>query len=275
MVPRIALYLSWLLLATYAHAASLSLQNPRFTISSSTATQLRADVLSLTKKPASLRLGASDTLKLTFQITEDSEGKGVQPHQTFVRFYDSVSGEEGIQPVRVTPGGKAKFELNMARPPASLPPTSNRPLEVSLILGSFVHEPAKFDLFDLFVPPSQTSAPHVDEAKFHEQPSIHHSFRSEQKLPPKFVSAMFSALVLSPWVVLLGLWSNVGLRVPHLLAPRIFPFTVLLGAFEALLCWYWVDLKLGQVLLYGGILAVPTVFAGRTALATTGNWRTA
>jgi len=67
--------------------------------------------LSLTKKPAPLRLGASDTLKVTFQITENSEGKGVQPHQTFVRFYDSVSGEEGIQPVRVTPGGKAKFEL--------------------------------------------------------------------------------------------------------------------------------------------------------------------
>lgn len=67
--------------------------------------------LSLTKKPAPLKLGASDTLKLTFQITENSEGKGVQPHQTFVRFYDSVSGEEGIQPVRVTPGGKAKFEL--------------------------------------------------------------------------------------------------------------------------------------------------------------------
>lgn len=101
---------------------------------------------------------------------------------------------------------------NMARPPASLPPTSNRPLEVSLILGSFVHEPAKFDLFDLFVPPSQTSSPHVDEAKFHELPSIHHTFRSEQKLPPKFVSAIFSALVLSPWVVLLGLVCHTRFR---------------------------------------------------------------
>ena len=168
-----------------------------------------------------LTLGPSDTLKFTFQITENNEGKGVQPHQTFVRFYDSVSGEEGIQPVRVTPGGKAKFELvrflplcyvlilmhlkNMARPPASLPPTADRPLEVSLILGSFVHEPAKFDLFDLYIPPSQTLAPHVDEAKFHKLPPIHHTFRPEQKLPPKFVSTAFTALVLFPWVALLGL----------------------------------------------------------------------
>jgi oligosaccharyltransferase complex subunit delta (ribophorin II) len=67
--------------------------------------------LSLTKKPEPLTLGATDTLKLTFQVTESDEGKGVQPHQTFLRFYDKVSGEEGIQPVRVTPGGKAKFEL--------------------------------------------------------------------------------------------------------------------------------------------------------------------
>ncbi|KAI6020002.1 Oligosaccharyltransferase subunit Ribophorin II-domain-containing protein [Pisolithus orientalis] len=274
MVPRIALHFTWLLLAVCVHAGSLSLQNPRFTITSSTAAQLRADTLSLTEKPEPLKLEPSDTLKLTFQITEKSEGKGVQPHQTFLRFYDSVSGEEGIQPVRVTPGGKAKFELNMARPPASLPPTTDHPLEVSLILGSFVHEPTTFDLFDLYVPSSYTPAPHPDEAKFHELPLIHHTFRPEQKLPPKFVSAVFAALVLSPWLVLLGLWSKIGVRVPHLFSPRIIPFTVLLGAFEALLCWYWVDLKLGQVLLYGGILAVPTIFAGKTALAATGEWRT-
>ncbi|KIJ61618.1 hypothetical protein HYDPIDRAFT_137596 [Hydnomerulius pinastri MD-312] len=273
MIPRFTFHLSWLLLAAYVHAASLSLQSPRFTITSSDATQLRSDTLSLTKKPEPLTLSASDTLKLTFQVTESGEGKGVQPHQTFLRFYDSVSGEEGIQPVRVTPGGKAKFELNMARPPASLPPTSDRPLTVSLILGSYVHEPAKYDLFDLYVPASSTSASHPDAALFQELPTIVHTFRPEQKLPPKFVSAVFAALVLSPWAVLLSLWAKVGVSVPHLLSLRIFPFTLLLGAFEGLLFWYWVDLKLGQVLLYGGILAVPTVFAGKTALATTGKWR--
>ena len=58
-----------------------------------------------------LTLSATDILKLTFQVTEKDSEKGVQPHQTFLRFYDELSGEEGIQPVRVTPGGKAKFEL--------------------------------------------------------------------------------------------------------------------------------------------------------------------
>lgn len=181
----------------------------------------------------------------------------------------------------------------MARPPPSLPPTTDRPLAVSLILGSFVHDPATFDLFDLYVPASATPAPHPDEASFHPQPPIAHTFHPEQKLPPKVVSAFFAALVLAPWVALLGLvrsilfsprhtkrlndaftqWAKVGVSVPHLSSPRILPFTLLLGAFEALLVWYWVDLKLGQVLLYGGILALPTIFAGKTALATTGEWR--
>jgi oligosaccharyltransferase complex subunit delta (ribophorin II) len=45
-------------------------------------------------------------------------------------------------------------------------------------------------------------------------------------------------------------------------------FTVVLGAFEGLLFWYWIDLKLGQVLLYGGVLGIVAVFAGNYALST-------
>lgn len=72
----------------------------------------RAPRLSLAQKPSTaLSLGPSDVLKLTFQVVDKEGGKGVQPHQTFLRFYDEVTGEEGIQPVKVTPGGKAKFEL--------------------------------------------------------------------------------------------------------------------------------------------------------------------
>lgn len=68
--------------------------------------------ISLVQKPSPpLTLFKTDILKLTFQIVEKDSGNGVQPQQTFLRFYDEQSGEEGIQPVRVTKGGKAKFEL--------------------------------------------------------------------------------------------------------------------------------------------------------------------
>lgn len=50
-------------------------------------------------------------LRLTFQVVEKDGDKGVQPHQTFLRFYDDLTGEEGIQPLKVSSTGKAKFEL--------------------------------------------------------------------------------------------------------------------------------------------------------------------
>ncbi|KAK7678485.1 hypothetical protein QCA50_018546 [Cerrena zonata] len=267
----------WLLLSIAGVQASvLTLQSPRFTISSSNAEQLRSEPLSLTKKPKPLTLGASDVLKLTFQVVDKEESKGVQPHQTFLRFYDEVTGEEGIQPVRVTSGGKAKFELNMARPPASIPPTTaTTPLKVELIIGSFVHSPLKVDLFDLLLPESQPAPQHPDEASFHPLPPIHHTFQPEQKLPPRIISAVSALLVLSPWVVLLGLWGYISPSVPYLLSPNVLPFITTLGAFEGLLVWYWIDLKLGQVLLYGGILGLVTALAGRQALATKSDLRTA
>jgi oligosaccharyltransferase complex subunit delta (ribophorin II) len=51
------------------------------------------------------------------------------------------------------------------------------------------------------------------------------------------------------------------------------PFVATLATFEGLLFWYWVDLKLGQVLLYGGILALFTAAAGKQALVTKGDMR--
>lgn len=122
----------------------------------------------------------------------------------------------------------------MARPPSSLPPSGDAPLAVSLILGSFTHDPARLELFNLAVPPSAPVAPHPDATAFALRPEITHTFRPEPKVPAKFISATFAGLVLAPWVVLLGLVRygsgisflhqslksrTVGLRPPERTAP--------------------------------------------------------
>ncbi|KZV69967.1 hypothetical protein PENSPDRAFT_579937, partial [Peniophora sp. CONT] len=219
-----------------------------------------------------LTLGQKDKLKLTFQVVADEAG--VQPHQAFVRFYDATTGEEGVQPVKVGPNGKAKFELDMARPFSSLPPSGDAPLAVSLILGSFIHDPARFELFNLAVPPSAPVAPHPDATAFALRPEITHTFRADPKVPPKFISATFAGLVFAPWVVLLGLWGAVRPSVPRLFSPSILPFTLCLAGMEGILFWYWLDLRLGQVLLYGFLMAIPTVFTGKSALASISSVRT-
>jgi len=249
-----------------AHAGQLSLQSPKLTVVGPDGSNLRSEQISLQKRPDPVVLGARDTLKLTFQVTDLTTDDGVQPHQTFLRFFDSTTGEEGIQPVRVTPSGKAKFELNMAKPPSSLPPSGAAPLRVSLLLGSFVHSPAALDLFDLHVPPSAPAPVHPDESLYHPRPELAHTFHPEQKLPPRFVSAFFAALVLAPWAVLLGLWGAVRPGVPHLFSPSILSFVLSLALIEGLLLWYWVDLRLGQILLYGSGAATLALLTGKQAL---------
>ncbi|RXW11357.1 hypothetical protein EST38_g14498, partial [Candolleomyces aberdarensis] len=261
--------LALLLLAVTAQASVLTLKSPRFVVSDSTGNQLRAEP---TASP--VKLGARESLKITFQVVDKEDEKGVQPHQTFIRFYDESTGEEGIQPVRVTPGGKAKFDLNLSKPPLYLPPTSDKPLKVSLIIGTPNYDPISAQLFDLVLPRSQPAPVHPDEAVFHPRPELQHTFRPEQKVPNKFISLVFSGIAIAPWFVLLGLWSQVAPRATGLFSPSILPFIASLGAFEVLLFTYWVKLRLGDVLLYGGILGVVTVFTGRRALSSIAAKRT-
>jgi len=259
-------FIAWLLAAALTVQASvLDLQTPRLTVLSGDASELRSEELSVSKPlKTPVTLGPTDTLKLTFTVATD-DGKAVQPHQTFLRFYDEVSGEEGVQPVRVSSSGKGKFELNMAKPPIYIPPTtSTDPLKVTLLLGSFTHDPAKIELFDLYLPESHPPSVHPDEASFHPLPPIEHTFNPDPKTPPRVISLVFSFVVLAPWVILLGLLSQVNFRLTYL--GSVSPFIALLTAFEGLLLWYWVSLRLGQVLLYGAGLGLVTFAAGNRAL---------
>ena len=69
-------------------------------------------------------------------------------------------------------------------------------------------------------------------------------------------------------------WSQVAPRATGLFSPSILPFIASLGAFEGLLFTYWLKLRLGDVLLYGAILGVVTVFTGRQALSSIAAKRT-
>ncbi|THH04652.1 hypothetical protein EW145_g5366 [Phellinidium pouzarii] len=235
------------LFAAVVSAAQLAVQSAHVSITSSEGSQLHTETLDIGGRvPSSaLVLSPTDSLKLSFTVTGKDDGKGVQPHQAFLRFYDEETGEEGIQP-------------NMARPPVSIPPTSTAPLSVSLILGSFVYDPLQVHLFDLALPESATPPQHPDESTFYPLPEIQHTFRPDPKSPPQFISAVFAAVVLSPWLALF---------------PMILPFVTLLAAFEGLLLWYWVALRIGQVLAYGAVLGSLTTFAGNRALKALAKWR--
>ncbi|KDQ13352.1 hypothetical protein BOTBODRAFT_160644 [Botryobasidium botryosum FD-172 SS1] len=245
--------------------AALSIKSAKVSINSAENTVIHSEALRSVPLPDPVRVGATDTLKISFIVVDDDTGKPVQPHQAFLRFWDGKALEEGIQPLRVDTNGKSKFELNMRRPPPSLPATTeSTPLNVSLILGSFNVAPAHIQLFAAYLPASAPVVPHEEEVTFHLQLEIVHTFRPDQKHPPKLISAVFAGVALAPWAVLFYLLSYLPITVSQSLSTA--PFVALIAAFEGLLLWYWADLKLGQVLAYGAALGLVTAAAGKHAL---------
>lgn len=108
----------------------------------------------------------------------------------------------------------------MKKPPLWLPPTTDKPLEVSLIVGSFKYTPIKHTLFKLTLPKSQPPPTHPDEPSFHPLPEITHTFRPGERIPPSFISGIFAVATLAPWVVLLGLVSSLFIFDSIILYPN-------------------------------------------------------
>ncbi|QRV76048.1 oligosaccharyltransferase complex subunit [Ceratobasidium sp. AG-Ba] len=260
--------LKWLALPALAlQAAALSLKSPKFAVTSSKASIIRAESIDLNEPLATVTVGKTENLRISFVVLGD-DGTPVRPHQAFVRMYDEASGEEGIQPVKVGKDGKGKLEINLSRPPVSLPPTTDAPLSVSVILGSFTHSPATVPLFNLKLPASAPVTPHPLAKHYAPQPLIAHKFNPEPSQPPQAISAVFTIAAVAPWVVLLGLLSQIStpLNTSSAALSYVGPFLLALFAFEGLLFTYWVKLRLGQVLSYGAVLAVLAAGTGKRAL---------
>lgn len=64
-----------------------------------------------TKLEPHVTLGPSEILRISFTVFDENTGKGVVPHQTFLRLYDPATHEEGVHPIKVNSGGKGKIDI--------------------------------------------------------------------------------------------------------------------------------------------------------------------
>ena len=85
---------------------------------------------------------------------------------------------------------------------------------MTLLIGSALYDPLSIELFDLILPPSLPAPEHPDAASYHPLPEIKHTFRPDHKVPPRFISAVSAALVVTPWVILLSLVSFFSFPLP-------------------------------------------------------------
>ncbi|KZT60929.1 hypothetical protein CALCODRAFT_480321 [Calocera cornea HHB12733] len=247
--------------------ADLQVKSLKFSVQTPSSDIITADTLTPnSSEPPTLVLSNADTFKLSFTV-EDEKGNGVQPVQSMLRVWDEESGEDGLLPFKVSATGKGRFELNMRRPPPQLPPTPTAtPLNVTLLLALPPHAPLSLHLLQLQLPLSEPAPIHPEDHLYHPQPELFHTFRPDERVPPRVVSLLGAGAVGAPWLVLLLLLGNLRPSLSFASSPKLLLFLTTLAAFEGLLVTYWVQLNLGQVLLYGAALGSLTVIAGVSAL---------
>ncbi|KAG0216863.1 Dolichyl-diphosphooligosaccharide--protein glycosyltransferase subunit Swp1 [Mortierella sp. GBAus27b] len=215
----------------------------------------------------------TDSLKFSFKL-ENSE----RPHQAMVLFQSQDEYKDEIMVAApVKSSGKGRFELNFARADRKFR-YDTRSYSMTLLIGGFkVAEPFKYTLGYIEVKGSTSNpATRPKRVEYKARPEIHHQFRPDQKLIDQNISGAFTILVLTPFAVLLVLWSQLAIRFEPLIALFSRPLDLItslvffgsLAGIEYVLYLYWSHVTLFPVLQYLGVLSIVAFLSGRAALST-------
>ncbi|KAI9807943.1 MAG: hypothetical protein M1825_005249 [Sarcosagium campestre] len=230
-------------------------------------------LLSSTKPlPKPVKLGATDTLKISLTATEDRKPK--QPHQVFLAIKDSNSGLETSYAFSVKENGKSKAELTHKEIPGQLLAAS-QPLKATLIIASFDNAKGLIShAFDLNVASSSAGSSSDTEKplRYGKLPEIHHIFRADPKSPPKIISLVFTAAVVAALPILFIVWITLGANTSYLslaLSNAPISHTLFFGsivALEAIFFLYYTSWNLFQTLPAAAAVGSIAFFSGSRAL---------
>lgn len=169
-------------------------------------------------------------------------------HQAFLRLYSQK--REIIFIAEKDSNLLYKINVNLA---SELGHSGNFKME--LILGdAIMSNPIRWNLglVDVNLPtPEPTKSATVGP-----KPEIKHLFRKPEKRPPQFVSMLFTALAVSPLLLLLILWFKIGINFSNFSFTAV-PFHTGLASILALFTLFWLRLDMfttcGWLIPLGGI----------------------
>lgn len=100
------------------------------------------------------------------------------------------------------------------------------------------------------------------------QPNIDHMFRVPEKRPAKIVSTIFTALVLSPLLIMVVLWAKIGANLSNFQfsLPTIL-FHIGLACVFSLYYMFWIKLNMFQTLKLLAVIGGVTFLGGNKMLA--------
>ncbi|KAI3370460.1 hypothetical protein L3Q82_025225 [Scortum barcoo] len=228
----------------------------------------RVDYPSKAKSP--FTADSHQNFAMSFQLVDVNTGVELTPHQTFVRLHNQKTGQEVVFVAEPDSKNLYKFELDTAERKSEFDSISGT-YSLHLIVGDATLEnPILWNVADVVLKFLDEEAPATIQPKtlYVPKPEIQHLFREPEKKPPTVVSNTFTALVLSPFLLLLILWFKLGANISNFsFSPSTILFHVGHAAMLGLMYVYWTHLNMFQTLKYLAIIGGVTFLAGNRMLA--------
>lgn len=223
-----------------------------------------------TKSKNAFMADSHQNFAMSFQLVDVNTGVELTPHQTFVSLQNQKTGQEVVFVAEPDSKNIYKFELDTAERKSEFDSMSGT-YSLHLIVGDATLEnPILWNVADVVLKFQEEEAPPTIQAKtlYIPKPEIQHLFREPEKKPPTVVSNTFTALILSPILLLLILWLKLGANISNFsFSPSSVLFHIGHAAMLGLMYVYWTHLNMFQTLKYLAIIGSLTFLAGNRMLA--------
>ncbi|XP_068568697.1 dolichyl-diphosphooligosaccharide--protein glycosyltransferase subunit 2 isoform X1 [Cebidichthys violaceus] len=222
------------------------------------------------KGKSSFTADSHQNFAMAFHLVDVNTGVELTPHQTFVKLHNQKTGQEVVFVAEPDSKKLYKFELDTAERKSEFNSMSGT-YSLHLIVGDATLEnPILWNVADVVLKFVDEEAPVAIQPKtlYVPKPEIQHLFREPEKKPPTVVSNTFTALILSPLLLLLILWLKLGANISNFsFTPSTVLFHVGHAALLGLMYVYWTHLNMFQTLKYLAIIGGVTFLAGNRMLA--------
>ncbi|XP_067410479.1 dolichyl-diphosphooligosaccharide--protein glycosyltransferase subunit 2 isoform X2 [Emydura macquarii macquarii] len=222
------------------------------------------------KAKGSFTADSHQNFALSFQLVDVNSGAELIPHQTFVRLHNQKTGQEVVFVAEPDSKNVYKFELDTTERKTEFDSASGTYTLYLIIGDATLENPILWNVADVVIKFPEEDAPSTVQSKnlFIPKPEIQHLFREPEKRPPTVVSNTFTALILSPLLLLFILWIKIGANISNFsFAPSTIIFHLGHAAMLGLMYVYWTQLNMFQTLKYLAILGSVTFLAGNRMLA--------
>ncbi|XP_025932585.1 dolichyl-diphosphooligosaccharide--protein glycosyltransferase subunit 2, partial [Apteryx rowi] len=222
------------------------------------------------KAKGSFTADSHQNFALSFQLIDVNSGAELIPHQTFVRLHNQKTGQEVVFVAEPDSKNVYKFELDTSERKTEFDSASGTYTLYLIVGDATLENPILWNVADVVIKFPEEDAPSTVQSKnlFVPKPEIQHLFREPEKRPPTVVSNTFTALILSPLLLLLILWIKIGANISNFsFAPSTIIFHMGHAAMLGLMYVYWTQLNMFQTLKYLAILGGVTFLAGNRMLA--------